>query len=74
MQIKNNNGMVNALLKTGKDLVKTSIPVAEAQRIINSSPKAESDQPGYIAAGDWYFEGEEIKVEKTEKFGKVGKH
>lgn len=67
-KLKSNNGQVNALLRAGKDLVKTKLDEKVAQSVINKGHILESDVAGYpIKVGDkWYFEGEQI-VEEEEK-------
>lgn len=80
-KLKNENGKVKALLRTGKDFVADTLTVSAAQHIIDSNPITESDKEGYpIHAGEWYFEGEPIEeksVEKTEvssTYGTFGKN
>lgn len=60
-KLKNINGKVNILLKTGNDFVKNSISISAAQHIIDSGEIVESDKPDYpiCVDGNWYFEGEE---------------
>lgn len=67
-KLKNVNGRVTALLRTGKDFVRHSLSVSAAQHIIDTGKQVESDKEGYPICVDkqWYFEGEEIK-EKPEK-------
>lgn len=84
-KLKNNNGKVTALLRTGKDFVKNDLSVSAAQHIIDTGKMVESDKPDYPICVDnlWYFEGEEIvekktdstpkKVRKNSVYGKVGK-
>lgn len=45
-KLKNVNGRVNALLRTGKDFVKNNLSVSAAQHIIDNQ---------------WYFEGVKVK-------------
>lgn len=85
-KLKNSNGKVTTLLRTGKDFVKNDISVSAAQHIIDTGKMVESDKPDYPICIDnlWYFEGEEIvekkvdsttakKVRKNSVYGKVGK-
>ena len=46
-KLKNVNGKVTFLLKTGGDFVKNQMAVASAQHIINNGTLKESDRPGY---------------------------
>lgn len=66
-KLKNVNGRVNALLRTGKDFVKNNLSVSAAQHIIDTGKLVESDNPDYPICIDnqWYFEGVEVK--KTAK-------
>ena len=68
-RLKNTNGRVNALLRAGKDLVKTNLSVSEAQRIIDAGESIESAVPNYPICIDntWFFEGVEIKEDVTHK-------
>lgn len=62
-KLKNVNGRVNTLLRSGKDFVKSNLSVSAAQHIIDSGKLVESDNPGYPICIDnqWYFEGVEVK-------------
>ena len=73
-KLKNVNGRVNSLLRTGKDFAKNSLSVSAAQHIIDTGTIVESDNPNYPICVDnqWYFEGTEIK-EKTVAGRKRGK-
>lgn len=83
-KLKNENGKVKALLRTGKDFVADTLTVSAAQHIIGSNPITENDKEGYpIHAGEWYFEGEAIeekkpveseKVEHSSAYGTFGKN
>lgn len=66
-KLKNTNGKVNALLRTGKDFVQTELAISAAQHIIDTGEMTESDNPDYsIRVNDrWYFEGEEVKEKKV---------
>lgn len=63
-KLKNNNGKVTAMLRTGKDLVKNELSVSVAQHIIDTGKQVKSDIPGFPICVDnlWYFEGEEVKT------------
>lgn len=62
-RLKNTNGKVAFLLRTGKDLVKNQMAIASAQHIINHGKLMKSDVSGYPINIDnkWYFEGEVSK-------------
>ena len=62
-KLKNVNGRVNTLLRSGKDFVKSNPSVSAAQHIIDSGKLVESDNPDYPICIDnqWYFEGVEVK-------------
>lgn len=74
----NENGRVNALYRTGQDIVKNEMTPEAAEKIIASNELSDSDRKGYVHAGNWYFEGDEIKavkkVETSSTYGKVGKN
>lgn len=59
-RLKNTNGKVTFLLRTGKDLVKNQMAIAFAQHIIDHGKLLKSDVSGYPINIDnkWYFEGE----------------
>lgn len=59
-KLKNTNGKVTFLLRTGKDLVKNQMAIVSAQHIIDNGKLLKSDIDGYpINIGNrWYFEGE----------------
>lgn len=46
-RLKNTNGKVTFLLRTGKDLVKNQMAIASAQHIINHGKLMKSDVSGY---------------------------
>lgn len=46
-KLKNVNGRVNALLRTGKDFVKNNLSVSAAQHIIDTGKLVKSDNPDY---------------------------
>lgn len=66
-KLKNVNGRVNSLLRTGNDFVKNSLSVSAAQHIIDTGTIVESDKPDYPICVDkkWYFESTEIKENST---------
>lgn len=74
-KLKNVNGKVSFLLRTGKDLVKNQMAVASARHIIDNGKIKKSDIKGYpINVNDeWYFEGELIKKTITPKKREVAK-
>ena len=59
-RLKNTNGKVTFLLRTGKDLVKNQMAIASAQHIIDHGKLLKSDVSFYPINIDnkWYFEGE----------------
>ena len=63
-KLKNENGRVNSLLRSGKDFVKNKLAVSAAQHIIDNGKIVESDKEGYPICVDnkWYFEGEEMNT------------
>jgi hypothetical protein len=75
-KLKNRNGKVTFLLKTGKDYSKNEMSISAAQHIIDSGKLVESEREGYPICVDekWYFEGEPVRVEtptnKKDKFKK----
>lgn len=62
-RLKNTNGKVTFLLRTGKDLVKNQMAIASAQHIIDHGKLLKSDVSGYPINIDnkWYFESEVSK-------------
>lgn len=62
-RLKNTNGKVTFLLRTGKDLVKNQMAIASAQHIIDHGKLLKLDVSGYPINIDnkWYFEGEVSK-------------
>lgn len=68
-KLKNVNGKVNCLLRTGKDFVKNNISVSAAQHIIDTGKMVESENPDYPICIDdkWFFEGVEIEESKPKK-------
>lgn len=59
-KLKNVNGKVTFLLRTGKDLVRNQMAIASAQHIIDHGKIKRSDVKGYPINVDdkWYFEGD----------------
>lgn len=66
-KLKNNQGKVAFLLRTGKDFVKNTMAIASAQHIIDNSTIKKSDVTGYPINVDdkWFFEGETIVPTST---------
>ena len=66
-KLKNENGRVNSLLRTGNDLVKNNLAVSAAQHIIDTGKIVESDKEDYPICVDnkWYFEGEKMNTAPT---------
>lgn len=62
VKLKNKDGKVTFLLRTGKHLVRNAMAVASAQHIINTGTLKDSDVEGYAINVDdkWYFEGEPV--------------
>lgn len=59
---KNSNGKINALLRTGKDFVKTELSLRAVNHLIATGELVDSDRPDYpIHVGEWYFEGDPVK-------------
>ena len=53
----NENGKVNALLKTGNDFVKTELDCATAEKIMNGGKSVDSNISGYpIRVDNWCME------------------
>ena len=71
-KLKNENGRVNSLLRSGKDFVKTNLAVSMAQHIIDTGKIEESDKEGYPICVDkkWYFEGEEMNTAPSTTTGR----
>lgn len=67
-KLKNTNGKVNFLLRTGKDFVRNEMSVASAQHIINNGVLKESEVEGYPLNVDdkWFFEGDLMPKSKQE--------
>lgn len=74
-KLKNVNGRVNCLLRTGKDFVKNNLSVSAAQHIIDTGKLVESSNPDYPICVDnqWFFESIEIKEAATPTTKKGGK-
>lgn len=71
-KLKNENGRVNSLLRTGKDFVRNKLSVSAAQHIIDTGKIEESDKEGYPICVDkkWYFEGEEMNTAPSTTTGR----
>lgn len=65
-KLKDINGKVNYMFRTGKDFVKNDMPIFEAKNIINKGNMLESNVENYPINIDdtWFFEGVEVKKEK----------
>lgn len=68
-KLKNVNGKVTFLLRTGNDLVKNQMAIASAQHIIDTGKVELSDVEGYPISvdGKWYFEGEVFKKSRKKE-------
>lgn len=73
-KLKNINGRVTCLLRTGKDFVRHSLSVSAAQHIIDTGKLMYSAKPDYPICIDdkWFFEGEEIKEKPVPTGNKKG--
>lgn len=62
-KLKNVNGKVTFLLKTGKDFVKNAMSISAAQHIIDNGEITESGREDYpiCVDGKWFFEGEQME-------------
>lgn len=74
-KLKNRNGKVTFLLKTGNDFSKNEMSISAAQHIIDSGNLVDSGREGYPICIDekWYFESEPVKIEAPTKKNKVKK-
>lgn len=74
-KLKSHYGKVHALLRTGKDFVRTVLSTSAAQHIIDTGKLVESDKPEYPICVDnkWYFEGTEVKkkVHPSSMYGEM---
>ena len=68
-KLKNVNGKVTFLFRTGKDFVRNQMAIASAQHIIDNGKLKKSEKVGYPINVDdrWYFEGEVIKKTASRK-------
>lgn len=68
-KLKNVNGKVSFLLRTGKDMVRNQMAIASAQHIIDTGKITKSDRKDYLICVDdkWYFEGELFKKTAPQK-------
>ncbi len=73
-KLKNVNGRVTFLLKTGKDFVRNQMAISSAQHIIDNGTLSESTKEGYPICVDekWYFEGEPAGIREPK--GKAVRH
>lgn len=71
-KLKNENGRVNSLLRSGKDFVRNKLSVSAAQHIIDTGKVVESDKEDFPICVDnkWYFEGEEMNTAPAATTGK----
>jgi hypothetical protein len=74
-KLKNENGRVNSLLRTGNDFVRNKLAVSAAQHIIDTGKIVESDKEDYPICVDkkWYFEGEEMNLAQAATNNRRGK-
>lgn len=72
-RLKVKNGKVKAILRAGKDLVRTDINEEGAKHIIRDGTLQESTLDGYpICVNDeWFFEGTEVKTEEKKSDSKI---
>lgn len=68
-RLKNVNGKVTFLLRTGKDMVRNQMAIASAQHIIDNGKIMKSDTEGYPINIDnkWYFEGEVVRTPRKKE-------
>ena len=68
-KLKNVNGEVNGLLRSGKDFVRCSLPTPSAEVIVEGGELVESELPDYPICVDdtWFFEGTVDKNGKAEE-------
>ena len=68
-KLKNKDGKVTFMLRTGKDMVKNRMALASAQHIIDTGKITKSDRKDYPICVDdkWYFEGELMKKSAPQK-------
>lgn len=68
-KLKNVNGKVTFLLKTGKDFVRNTMSISAAQHIIDNGEITDSDKNGYPICVDekWYFEGEPVNTTRKKE-------
>lgn len=73
-KLKNVNGKVTCLLRTGKDFVRHNLSVSAAQHIIDTGKMVDSKNLDYPICIDdkWFFEGEEIKEKPVPTGSKKG--
>lgn len=61
MKIKSENGMVTFIMRAGKDKVRSSMSLAEANRIVKSSENVVETELDVIVNDTYYFP---IEIEK----------
>ena len=69
---KNENGGVYYLMRTGKDVVKSQMSFASAQKIVKGGKRTETINTDYPIGIDnqWFFEGEEVEDKKFNDFSR----
>lgn len=62
-KLKDVDGKVTFLLRSGRDFVKNRMSITSAQHIVDHGKVKKSDKIGYPINVDnrWYFEGEVVK-------------
>ena len=65
-KLKDVNGEVNCLLRSGKDFVRCILPTPSAEVIVEGGKLTKSELPDYPICVDdtWFFEGTEDKKGK----------
>lgn len=63
----NGGGLVEALMRAGKDMVETAIPEKEALRIVENGTLVKSEESDYpiCVEHEWYFRGTVKKIKKA---------
>ena len=73
MKIKAENGMVTFIMKAGKDKVRSSMSLAEANRIIESGESVIETERGIVVDETYYFPVEK-KPRKKSKTNEVSEN
>lgn len=75
MKLKNNNGYVNFIMRSGSDLVRSKMSMSDAHRIVKLGEMTESIDPAYPLGIDdkYYFEAEEEEIMPAPDKPKKGK-